>query len=145
MKSINMLLIACMFLAISCNAQKSKSGKTISYKTPNQEMQQQKLPIDAKKSEAAKAIIRAVLIHKGTGDKYIWDTVQVIAVLKNDLNFKFPEKLAVARYSWDEGFKCPGEFVLYLNPYPLGAQELNEDNAWMRLGGKSEEATACLE
>lgn len=145
MKSLNILLAACMFLAISCNAQKSKSGKNTPDKTANQEMQKQELPIDSQKSKAAQAIIRAVLIQEGTGDKYIWDTVQVLEVLKNDLNFNFPKKLAVARYSWDAGFKCTGEFILYLTPYPLGAQELNEDKAWMRLGGKSEEASTCLE
>ena len=145
MKSLFFVLSTTIFISLSCNAQKSKPGKRLAPQTKQSVMKKNSLQIDSVKSASSQAIIRASLIQEGTGDKYIWDTVAVKAVLKNDLNFKFPERLPVARYSWDEGFKCSGEFVLYLNPFPLGSETLNEAQRWMVLEGKCEIAATCLE
>jgi hypothetical protein len=62
-------------------------------------------------------------------DKYQWDKVEILAVLKNDSKQQFGKSLEVAHYSWEAGVP-KGESTIYLEPYSDAA-----DHPWKLLGG----------
>jgi len=71
---------------------------------------------DSAKAAHAKAVLRVKWLSSKGGDKFTWDEVEVLHVIKNESSFEFPKKLDVAHYSWEPGIP-KGESTIYLEPY----------------------------
>jgi len=65
-------------------------------------------------------------------DKYCWQPVKIIKVLKNSKNYSFPENLEIAYYSWEKGIPL-GESTVYLEKY-----NSYKEGTWKLVGGKHE-------
>src|SRR5580698_5846675 len=71
---------------------------------------------DSAKAAHAKAVLRVKWLSSKGGDKFTWDEVEVLHVIKNESSFEFPKKLYVAHYSWEPGIP-KGDSTIYLEPY----------------------------
>jgi hypothetical protein len=59
--------------------------------------------VDAKLAAKAEVVLRVRLLEDGEANKYQWNKVEVLQVLKNASHHKIPHTLEVAAYSWKEG------------------------------------------
>ncbi|HTK29625.1 MAG TPA: hypothetical protein VL309_08750 [Vicinamibacterales bacterium] len=84
--------------------------------------------IDAQKAAKATVVLRVKLLSVAGADKYEWDTVEILAVLKNASTSQFGQSLQVAHYSWAPGVP-KGESTIYLEPYSDAP-----DHPWKLLG-----------
>lgn len=91
---------------------------------------------DSAKTAQAKAVLRVKLIKAEGGDKYSWDKVEVLHVIKNESSFEFPKQLEVAHYSWEPGIPA-GESTVYLEPYAA-----DSDNRWKLLSGSAKQGVS---
>jgi hypothetical protein len=91
---------------------------------------------DAAKAAQAKAVLRVKLIKAEGGDKYSWDKVQVLHVIKNQSSFQFPGELEIAHYSWEPGIPA-GTSTVYLEPYSAPS-----DNRWKLLSGSAKQGVS---
>jgi hypothetical protein len=71
---------------------------------------------DPAKAAQAKAVLRVKLISAEGGDKYSWDKVEVIHIIKHESSVEFPKQMEIAHYSWEPGIPA-GESTIYLEPY----------------------------
>jgi len=71
---------------------------------------------DPAKAAQAKAVLRVKFISSEGGDKYSWDKVEVLHIIKGESSFEFPKEMEVAQYSWEPGIP-EGESTIYLEPY----------------------------
>lgn len=72
--------------------------------------------MSAETAKRVKVVLRVKLLERRGGDKYGWDIVQVLSVLKNESNHRFEGRLEIAHYSWKTGVP-DGESTVYLEPY----------------------------
>jgi hypothetical protein len=72
--------------------------------------------VDPKKAATVKAVLRVKLIRAEGSDKYGWDLVGLIGVIKNETGFSFPKEFQVAHYSVEPGVP-KGESTIYLERY----------------------------
>lgn len=81
-------------------------------------------------------VLRVRLIAEQGGDKYCWDKVELLAVLKNTSGEKLAEELTIAHYGWCKGIPA-GECTVYLEPY-------NPERAglWALLGRGAEQGVS---
>src|SRR4051794_18537960 len=71
---------------------------------------------DATKAAGVKAVLRVKLIRAEGSDKYGWDIVGLVGVIKNETGFTFPKEFHVAHYSAEPGVP-KGESTIYLERY----------------------------
>jgi hypothetical protein len=64
----------------------------------------------------ATVVLRVKLIAAEGGDKYHWDRVEPLEVIKNDSPQRFDAPFRVAHYGWKAGIPA-GESIIYLEPY----------------------------
>jgi len=88
--------------------------------------------VDTKLAKSAEVILRVRCTEQGEGDKYHWQTVKIIKVLKNESDYTFKDILKVAHYSWEKGIPL-GISTIYLERYNLSRNDL-----WKLMGGKAE-------
>jgi hypothetical protein len=70
------------------------------------------------------------------GQKYVFDEISVVAVLKNQSQRMFSGSLEVGHYGWEPGVPA-GESTLYLEPYVPG-----DESRWKLLGGSAKEGVS---
>ena len=76
--------------------------------------------MDAQKAARAVAVLRVKFVAALGGNKYAWDRVEVLEVMKNDSGHKFVGVIDIAHYSWEPGIP-EGECIIYIVPYsPTG-------------------------
>jgi len=81
------------------------------------EDQNKELKVDAKLSAQAEVVLRVELLKPaGAVDKYGWDQVKVLDVLKNEPKASFPKEMGIAFRNTDPGVP-KGESTVYLVPY----------------------------
>ncbi|HSI62613.1 MAG TPA: hypothetical protein VLE43_05825 [Candidatus Saccharimonadia bacterium] len=85
--------------------------------------------VDAKLASNAEVVLRVRLLDEGESNKYQWNKVEVLRVLKNASHDKIPHTLEVAAYSWKEGVPS-GESTIYLEQYHETKRGL-----WKLVGG----------
>lgn len=74
-------------------------------------------PIDANLATRADVVLRVELLKSAEAiDKYGWDQVKVLEVLKNEPKAEFPKELAIAFRNTDAGVP-KGKSTVYLVPY----------------------------
>jgi hypothetical protein len=87
--------------------------------------------MDPRTAERVPVVLRVKLIDRRGGDKYGWDIVQVLSVLKNESNRSFEGRIEVAHYSWKAGVP-DGECTVYHEPYGENPEQ------WRLLDGGAE-------
>lgn len=92
--------------------------------------------LDPKKTALVKVVLRIRFIHAEGGDKYAWDTVALVKVLKNDSGYDFPAQFQVAHYSAETGVP-EGESTIYLEPYSNASPPL-----WKLLNGTGKDGVS---
>ncbi len=92
--------------------------------------------IDSQRVSRAPVVLRARFIRLIGGQKYVFDEIVVVAVLKNQSHRKFSGSLEVAHYGWEPGVP-PGESTVYLEPYVVG-----DESRWKLLGGSAKEGVS---
>jgi hypothetical protein len=73
-------------------------------------------PFDPVRAGRAAVVLRVERIAQLGADKYGWDEVAPLEVLKNDTSHAFDENFRVAHYSWKPGVPA-GISTIYLEPY----------------------------
>ena len=71
---------------------------------------------DQSKFDKAQIVLRVKVIKLGYGDKYHWQKVEILSVLKNKPNEQFKKTLMVAYYGWEPWIPL-GVSTIYLEPY----------------------------
>ena len=89
------------------------------------------MEMDEEKARNAAAVLRVRRVAAQGGDKWAWDTVEVLAVLKAPEGPPLGKTLDVAHYSWEPGVPA-GVCTVYLEPY---AEE--GERRWKLLGGSA--------
>jgi hypothetical protein len=72
--------------------------------------------VDAEKAKKATAVLRVRYKAFKGGDKYRWETVEVLGVIENRSRYKFPGEMDVAHRDTAEGV-AKGESTIYVEPY----------------------------
>lgn len=103
-----------------------------SHAGPKEEIVQQRSwdkLVDVERAAKVPVVLRVRLLRRQGGDKYGWDTVKVVGVIKNESGFRFPDEIAVAHYSAEPGVP-DGESTIYLERY-----DGTNDNLWKLFEG----------
>jgi hypothetical protein len=74
-------------------------------------------------------VLRVRLLKRQGSDKFGWDMVRLVGVIKNTSSFTFPDEFLIAHYSGEPGIP-DGQSTVYLQPY-----NPTSDNLWMLLEG----------
>ena len=89
--------------------------------------------IDSNLAKHAIAILRVECKNvAGACDKYCWQKVKIVKILKNESDYNFPGFIEVAHYSWEKGVPI-GISTIYLEKYNPSKNDL-----WKLVGGKAE-------
>jgi len=130
-----LFIVGLMMLGSACPALGSSSGVRPTYAASGQKeetkVQDWSKFIDSTRAAKVPVVLRVKLISTSGADKYQWDKVEILAVLKNDSKQQFGKSLEVAHYSWEQGIP-KGESTIYLEPYSDAA-----DHPWKLLGGSA--------
>jgi hypothetical protein len=92
--------------------------------------------IDIERASRVPVVIRARFLKLGGGQKYVFDEISVVAVLKNESRRTLSGSLEVGHYGWEPGVP-PGESTVYLEPYVAG-----DESRWKLLGGSAKEGVS---
>ena len=92
--------------------------------------------VDAERAARVPVVLRVRLLKREGGDKFGWDEVELIGVIKNDSHFTFPERIEIAYYSGEPGVP-DGERTICLERY----NETNE-SLWRLLGGSGQQGVS---
>lgn len=133
-----MKYLIAFFILITFSYCNSKTEQIVVINQNNKEFETVKM--DTIKKNKAKAVIKAKALNTGVGDKYLYQKIEVLEVIKNNTNFIFKDTLTVAHYSWKLGVPLEKECIIYLTPWPYGSETLNEEKQWMLLDGDGEYA-----
>jgi|SRR5580704_6988391 hypothetical protein len=79
--------------------------------------------VDPERAGKVPVVLRVRLLRREGSNKYGWDKVKLIGVIKNTSHFKFPEEFEVAHYSGESGIP-DGESTVYLEPYNPKSESL---------------------
>jgi hypothetical protein len=134
------ILSLCILVVTGCTNAKQKL-QTHEIKFSNlalADCEPKDIHLDSSKLHQSKAIVKARLLKEEGGSKYLWTTVEIIAVLCNKTNFNFSSTCRIAHYSWKGNISENSIVILYLSPYPFGSQGLNANNEWMLLNGDAQ-------
>lgn len=92
--------------------------------------------VDPELAGKVPVVLRVRLIKREGGDKYGWDSVGLIGVIKNTSKYKFPAEFKVAHYSAEDGVP-DGQCTVYLEPY-----NPNSDDLWKLRGGSGKQGVS---
>ena len=87
--------------------------------------------LDASLAAAAPVVLRVQWLQDSGGDKYAWQQVRVLQVLKNDSSYTFTNTVSIAHYSWTNGIPR-AMCTVYLERYNPGREDL-----WKLMGGSA--------
>ena len=93
-------------------------------------------PVDQERARKATAVLRVRFLSFLGGDKYAWDRVEVLAVLKKPSGEEVPSPLEVAHYDTERGVPA-GESTIYLERYGEPPS-----TRWQLLGGGAGEGVS---
>lgn len=79
--------------------------------------------VDAALAGKVPVVLRVRLIKNEGGDKYGWDRVGLIGVIKNTSKHTFPAEFQLAHYSAEPGVP-EGQSTVYLEPYNPDSDDL---------------------
>ncbi len=85
--------------------------------------------VDPQRASEVPVVLRVRLLSREGGNKYEWDRVKRVAVIKNLSSFHFPDELSIAHDSGEPGIP-DGESTVYLEHY----QDIG-DTLWKLLDG----------
>jgi hypothetical protein len=85
--------------------------------------------VDLESAGKVPVVLRVRLLKHQGSDKYGWDTVKLIGVIKNTSSFKFPDEFEVAHYSGEPGIP-DGQSTVYLEQF-----NPKSDSIWKLLEG----------
>ena len=89
--------------------------------------------IDSALAGNSEVVLRAEVKEEADAcDKYCWQKVRVLRVIKNESDQILPEIIKIAYYSWEDGIP-KGVATIYINKYSF-----EEDGLWKLSGGKAE-------
>ena len=108
--------ILCSAVAISGGAAVSAHAAERTFKMEDTTVQDSSMFIDPGRAAKVPVVLRVRLLNAVGSDKFQWDRVDVIAVIKNESKRQFGGPLEVARYNWEPGVP-KGESTIYLEPY----------------------------
>jgi hypothetical protein len=92
--------------------------------------------IEPKKAAKVPVVLRVKLITAEGGNKYAFDKVAILAVLKNETKQPFGGSAEVGHYSWEPGVP-KGESTIYVEPYSE-----SPDHLWKLLGSTAKEGVS---
>ena len=92
--------------------------------------------VDVERAARVPVVLRVRLLKREGGDKFGWDEVELIGVIKNDSRFTFPEKFEIAHYSGEPGVP-DGESTVYLERYNETSESL-----WRLLDGSGKQGVS---
>lgn len=92
--------------------------------------------IDTKRASKVPVVLRVKLIAAEGGNKYSWDKVAILAVLKNESKQQFADTVEIGHYSWEPGIP-QGESTIYVEPYSD-----SPDHLWKLLGSTAKEGVS---
>jgi hypothetical protein len=92
--------------------------------------------IDTERASRVPVVLRVRFVKLVGGQKYVFDEVSVVAVLKNQSHRAFSGSLEVGHYGWEPGIP-PGESTVYLEPYVHG-----DESRWKLLDGSAKEGVS---
>jgi len=87
---------------------------------------------DNNMAKKAEVVLRVECADPGAGNKYHWQKVKILKIIKNNSNYNFPDQLEVAHYGWEKGIPV-GISTIYLERY-----DPYRDDLWKLLEGKLE-------
>jgi hypothetical protein len=93
--------------------------------------------IDAGRAARVKVVLRVKLVAALGGNKWAWDKIEVLGVLKNETETSFAGSLNIAHYSWEPGIP-EGTSTVYLEPYEVGPPTIH----WKLLEGSAKEGVS---
>ena len=71
---------------------------------------------DVRMAERANVVLRVRCADLGEGSKFYWQTVRIMAAIKNETNFSFDDEIDVAHLFEVKGIPM-GTSTIYLKPY----------------------------
>ena len=92
--------------------------------------------VDPARAARVAVVLRVTRLAPGTGDKYAWAPVRVLAVIKNSSGQALGSELQVAYYSFKSGVP-EGDSTVYLEPY-----NDTPNHPWKLLGGSAEQGVS---
>ncbi len=125
-----LIFIASVFL--SC---KNDPGKEHANDVENQAGPKIEIVLDSTKLKKSVLVLKIIKLEDGIGDKFIWDKVRLLDVLKNEMDYEISSEFEIAHYSYMDGIP-DHECIAYLTYYPLGSKEpATSDKKWILLQG----------
>jgi hypothetical protein len=85
--------------------------------------------VDATRAGKVPVVLRVRLLEHEGGNKWDWDKVQLVSVIKNESHYQFPATFRIAYYNHEPGVP-EGESTVYLERFNEG-----EESLWKLLGG----------
>jgi len=113
-----------MIAAAGCAAQQGPKEGTMQKKSADER-------VDSQRASKVAVVLRVRLIEHEGGNKYEWDTVHLVSVIKNDSPHKFPEQFRVAHDNGEAGIP-EGESTVYLERF-----NATDESLWKLLGGSA--------
>lgn len=113
--AVRWILLVMMIAAAGCAAQQGpKEGR-----------------MDSQRASKVAVVLRVRLIEREGGNKYEWDTVRLVSVIKNESKYKFPEQFRIAHDNGEAGVP-EGESTIYLERF-----NATDESLWKLLGGSA--------
>src|SRR5262245_14515436 len=85
-------------------------------KEKNVENESWRTLVDQQRAGKVPVVLRVHLLQREGGDKWGWDKVKLIGVIKNTSKYRFPAEFEIAHYSAETGVP-DGDSTVYLEPY----------------------------
>ncbi|QCE40148.1 hypothetical protein [Psychroserpens sp. NJDZ02] len=140
MKYLSTLFVILVFF--SCVKSKDKHNEVAITQVKEKTLQDNS-KIDAVKYSKSKAIIKGKLIECGSGNKYLYPTIQVMDILMNTSGLHIKDTIKVAHYNWKSGIPKDKECIIYLTSWPIDSENFNKNESWMLIEGDGKYACEC--
>lgn len=134
-KSIWLFAASIFLAAASCESAHVEPVQAGQTEENVQEQSWQKL-VDAERANRVPVVLRVRLLKREGSDKFGWDEVRLIGVIKNTSHFTFPETFEIAHYSGEPGVP-DGESTVYLERYNATSEGL-----WRLLDGSGKQGVS---
>ena len=131
MPVVQILLFLTLLIFFSC---RNAPEKTEIQSLP-QDAKRYDIKLDTNKQKASKLVLEVKLCGEGSGNKFIWEQAIIESVIRNKSNYKLPDTISIAHYSWLEGLPENQACIVYLVPFPLGSSEPFDMGKWILLEG----------
>jgi hypothetical protein len=92
--------------------------------------------VDPQRAGKVPVVLRVRLLRQEGSDKFGWDEVKLIGVIKNASSFTFPETFEIAHYSGEPGVP-EGECTVYLERYNEASEAV-----WRLLDGSGRQGVS---